>query len=80
MTKISIFKSENSSCKKQSKQIELVKKCAHELWEATAQTASEQEEIVLLEKTYTGRLDLMWCKNSSGIWVLYLGHWNDGVV
>lgn len=82
MTKTSIF-GQSEVKQDEKKPIEFVKylrKIDIELGDNCTEP-SKYTNIVLLQKSYTGNLDLMYAynENPNGGY-LYLGHWNDGIV
>ena len=41
---------------------------------------SDFDTVTLIETEFCGMLDLIFCKDNWGVGLLYLGHWNDGIV
>ncbi len=84
MTKTSVFEQEETEQKKELKPIKFERVVAgFEEEETTDKTypPNNYNKIVLLEINYYKDLDLMWAYyDEPNKGVLYLGHWNDGVV
>lgn len=78
MTKVSVF-GEPEEKEKKLKPIRLVKLLDIKYKFVDDNESEGFDEIMLLEKKY-GDYDLIWCFTKGKGGILYLGHWNDGVV
>lgn len=81
MTKVIILGQEPKKQKK-LKPIEFVKQCSSYVWEDKYINPNEWENIVLITKNFTHEFDLMFAYDDENMpgGVLYLGHFNDGIV
>ena len=81
MTKTTIF-GQTEQEKSEKKQIELVKWLNNFAMDDEWSPQQKWKNITLLQKRYSiTEMDLMWAYNDNpNDGVLYLGHWNDGVV